>query len=256
VPEPGNPQALNRYSYVLNNPLRYTDPMGHREDEGTGYEPDPNYWLDLTFWLVSEANYGAMLFEVQMIRLNNMLGNSGPSCAGNQVVAWSMFYELVHDSAPWDFKDQIQRKVGDPIRLGGLWVEYSTPGNILYGFSGAASGFSLEMLHIGAGVAQVRDHIVEGGPLSGPETLFDTADDFYAVEFGYKLYKEAYISDKKLTVSEFNALSVQYEHRDQMMVAKPPSPGQPANPDWPYKPGYFNGPSQPWPPFLFPSFKR
>jgi RHS repeat-associated protein len=25
-----NPQALNRYSYVLNNPLRYTDPTGHR----------------------------------------------------------------------------------------------------------------------------------------------------------------------------------------------------------------------------------
>jgi len=28
VPEPGNPQALNRYSYVYNNPLRYTDPTG------------------------------------------------------------------------------------------------------------------------------------------------------------------------------------------------------------------------------------
>jgi RHS repeat-associated protein len=28
VPEPGNPQALNRYSYVLNNPLRYVDPSG------------------------------------------------------------------------------------------------------------------------------------------------------------------------------------------------------------------------------------
>ena len=26
---PRNPQALNRYSYVLNNPLRYTDPTGH-----------------------------------------------------------------------------------------------------------------------------------------------------------------------------------------------------------------------------------
>jgi hypothetical protein len=26
---PANPQALNRYSYVLNNPLAYTDPMGH-----------------------------------------------------------------------------------------------------------------------------------------------------------------------------------------------------------------------------------
>jgi RHS repeat-associated protein len=34
VPEPGNPQALNRYSYALNNPLRYTDPTGmFSEDE-------------------------------------------------------------------------------------------------------------------------------------------------------------------------------------------------------------------------------
>jgi RHS repeat-associated protein len=29
VPEPGNPQALNRYSYVINNPMRYNDPTGH-----------------------------------------------------------------------------------------------------------------------------------------------------------------------------------------------------------------------------------
>jgi RHS repeat-associated protein len=28
VPEPGNPQALNRYAYVYSNPLRYTDPSG------------------------------------------------------------------------------------------------------------------------------------------------------------------------------------------------------------------------------------
>jgi RHS repeat-associated protein len=28
VPEPGNPQALNRYSYVNNNPIRYNDPSG------------------------------------------------------------------------------------------------------------------------------------------------------------------------------------------------------------------------------------
>jgi hypothetical protein len=27
---PRNPQALNRYAYVLNNPLRYVDPMGYQ----------------------------------------------------------------------------------------------------------------------------------------------------------------------------------------------------------------------------------
>jgi RHS repeat-associated protein len=29
IPNPANPQALNRYSYVVNNPLRYIDPSGH-----------------------------------------------------------------------------------------------------------------------------------------------------------------------------------------------------------------------------------
>ncbi len=28
-PDPANPQSLNRYAYVLNNPLKYTDPSGH-----------------------------------------------------------------------------------------------------------------------------------------------------------------------------------------------------------------------------------
>jgi RHS repeat-associated protein len=34
VPGAFNPQSLNRYSYVLNNPLKYTDPTGHMEDDG------------------------------------------------------------------------------------------------------------------------------------------------------------------------------------------------------------------------------
>ena len=31
---PSNPQALNRYSYVQNNPLKYTDPSGHNPAAG------------------------------------------------------------------------------------------------------------------------------------------------------------------------------------------------------------------------------
>jgi RHS repeat-associated protein len=36
IPEPFNPQSLNRYAYCLNNPVRYTDPSGHLP----GYESE------------------------------------------------------------------------------------------------------------------------------------------------------------------------------------------------------------------------
>jgi RHS repeat-associated protein len=36
VLSPGNPQALNRYSYVYNNPVKYTDPSGHMVGCGAG----------------------------------------------------------------------------------------------------------------------------------------------------------------------------------------------------------------------------
>jgi RHS repeat-associated protein len=48
VPEPGNPQDLNRYSYVRNNPLRYIDPTGHWLFEKTPDDPrltPPGYGL-------------------------------------------------------------------------------------------------------------------------------------------------------------------------------------------------------------------
>ena len=35
MPEPGNPQGLNRYSYVLNNALKFTDPTGHANECAT-----------------------------------------------------------------------------------------------------------------------------------------------------------------------------------------------------------------------------
>ena len=36
VPSYANPQNLNRFGYVLNNPLLYTDPTGHMLDDGDG----------------------------------------------------------------------------------------------------------------------------------------------------------------------------------------------------------------------------
>ncbi|HBY95633.1 MAG TPA: hypothetical protein DEP84_17045, partial [Chloroflexi bacterium] len=50
VPEPGQPAALNRYSYALNNPLRYTDPTGH--DPACG--PFCNPIVIDKFWQVAQ----------------------------------------------------------------------------------------------------------------------------------------------------------------------------------------------------------
>jgi len=51
VPDPANPQSLNRFAYVYNNPLRYTDPTGHfTEDEimqFLGLDPEENTWEDV-----------------------------------------------------------------------------------------------------------------------------------------------------------------------------------------------------------------
>lgn len=50
---PANPQTLNRYSYVLNNPLKYVDPTGHEvkitdEDLALEYLELYKLGLDLT----------------------------------------------------------------------------------------------------------------------------------------------------------------------------------------------------------------
>jgi RHS repeat-associated protein len=49
VPNPANPQDFNRYAYVRNNPLRYTDPSGHdpldaawEADFRRAHKRDPN----------------------------------------------------------------------------------------------------------------------------------------------------------------------------------------------------------------------
>jgi hypothetical protein len=51
VPEPGNPQSLNRYSWVLGNPLKFVDPTGQKEEEACSLS-DEECIDDETFWYV------------------------------------------------------------------------------------------------------------------------------------------------------------------------------------------------------------
>ncbi len=270
VPSPLTPQTLNRYAYSNNNPLRYQDPSGHRacEDDDclrsgpviikppkTSGHSDPR---DLTQWLVAEANQLASLPEGRAIR-SELLSNKGPGFSSLRVVlAFYRFYQLARDGASLDFKDKTKLTLGKTIQLSGIWFEWSTPGNMLYGFYGTAWGVPHDLLHLGASYAQVADHIRNPAEssLGPPATMFDTLEDYVAIDFGITLYYQAYLPDQKVTQEEFAALLVNYAYLT--LLAQEPAPlDQMSNPDWPYEAGYFdNDLNPPSPPGEFPSFPR
>jgi hypothetical protein len=52
--------------------------------------------------------------------------------------------------------------------------------------------------------------------------LFDTPDDYYAIEFGYYLYNEYYLDDGVLTVEEFLEALEEFEDADKLDIVSPP----------------------------------
>ena len=86
VPNPANPQAYNRYSYVENNPLAFKDPSGHClvTADGTPDSSDSDCWAqywELDTWLIEQgldpAYYLGNMRDWVYIYQINLLDESG-----------------------------------------------------------------------------------------------------------------------------------------------------------------------------------
>jgi RHS repeat-associated protein len=111
VPNPANPQSLNRYSYCLNNPLKYTDPTGHQYEDDGYYEA-----LCEEYGYNSSAGYAFFFSGGEMIGTVNV----------NTFVAWV-------DESPELF-DYISSE-----RDSSSWVNQALNGNNYYYHSNLTS---------------------------------------------------------------------------------------------------------------------
>jgi RHS repeat-associated protein len=119
VPDLVNPQNLNRYSYVLNNPLRYADPSGHCPQcaIATAAAPfgPPGWVIGGVAALAVTAYAGGQMFVW------------GPNAEGNREAAASAWNSLVdraettlngssRDSAPGGGSSGGNFDPGDPVQ--------------------------------------------------------------------------------------------------------------------------------------------
>jgi hypothetical protein len=90
VPDPGNPQALNRYSYSYNNPLRYTDSSGHIPEPMVRLPDWSKIRIDISDW----SNLGKALAVAGCLAVNcvvdyqeNVLRGPTPEESAGDIVA-------------------------------------------------------------------------------------------------------------------------------------------------------------------------
>jgi len=226
VPDPLNPQSLNRYSYVYNRPLVYIDREGHSPWPivaivvggiviggviGVAVVPnilpwDPpamitnrvtdNYPIassDITGWLRNQMVMNAQSDVVQAIRENWTSGNLLKKDAAMQ--AWTA---LVGTDATWDFKVDVRatswyERGERDVLLGHRTLNYDAVANIHFGFVGRAAGFGADFLVAAAGIAQAQRALQTSDPddwgVCNTTYYCDHPFATWTIQFGAYLYE-------------------------------------------------------------------
>ena len=74
IPDPSNPLDWDRYQYARSNPVKYTDPTGHRVDDGCNHEG---------------CSFGFEDLKDSILRQNNWLKNNVKAGIGNDLDAFA-----------------------------------------------------------------------------------------------------------------------------------------------------------------------
>lgn len=115
---------------------------------------------------------------------------------GSVSAGYSAFLSLNHENAKWNIKTPIQEELGDAVILCGTkscgWFDYSTPGNIHFGFMAAAAGIPRGVSQGAGGAIQSAEALFGDAEWhrEWSKTLFEDPRDWAAVEFGYYLYEK------------------------------------------------------------------
>jgi len=176
IPDPGNPQDWNRYSYVRDNPLKYTDPTGHWAC-GDYYD---------TGCVETFAEAGAMMRSTGM----NALAGGKTTLP---IVARKDWGQYAPGDNPGNFSDE-DRETYDPNNEFGGYYEY--PGNL-------ADTLDSAVIH----------HVGDGGVTNSPQAIenahmvglghYDVGYHFIAGADG-TIYEGRYIGARGYHVQKYN----------------------------------------------------
>ena len=168
VPSPGDPQSLNRYAYVQNNPLKYTDP--------SGYIPEVIY--DKTW-------------NIYRVKLDVQIYGSGASAELAQ--EWEDHLNSVWNAGDYQYEEHA---VVFEITVTYKEPEFTIWGKILNGLSleGMAqpkSGDAPNLIFIAEGPITAYRPFVEPHTSSGKD--FDWGSWFSGMGNGYAFHESAHL---------------------------------------------------------------
>lgn len=231
-----SPDANGSYIYFDNDPVN--KPYGTRSIPHTRDASDSLVFYDLTDWLIREMRENASGSIANRIKSELRLSLVDLRL---RAVAWVDFADVVQTHGLWDFKWEIDEKLGGSIRLAGTWYRNDVPGNIHYAYVGRAIGFTEGELICGGALAAIIRYRERASMLCNA----DHPEDREAIEAGFDLWRQGG------TLTQATLKSVLNRHPG---IAKADAIPQQAYPKrslsvvlaWPFPVGYFDDGSAGW----------